>query len=334
MSILILVLLLTILWKSTYNTTSFNKDYLALANCIPWRGVMALLVVFHHISQHAPASPIMNLFYPVGCMAVSVFFFYSGYGLQTQYLSRPDYRNTFFKKRILPILVPYLLITLFYWIANAAIGIPMEFSIVVKNLFTKYAIVNNSWYIMCLLSFYIFYGCSMYICKSKHGMLLATGIYCLGWVWFCSYFQLGNWYYNATHALFIGTLWASYYDSITDWLQKHYWRTGIPLFIISIIFLLFLRQHVSNYTSGVILSTLFPLCFLLISMKFKVNNPILTWTGKISYELYMVHGFFLYAFRFIQSDVIYTIAIFIASYIVATFFYHIDKTIVKKSTHS
>ena len=330
MSILILVLLFTVLWKSSYNTTSFNDEYLALANCIPWRGVMALLVVFHHISQHTPSSPIMQLFYPIGCMAVSVFFFYSGYGLQTQFLSKPDYKKNFFSHRIFPILIPYLLMTFFYWISNGIIGIPMAFSTVIKNLFSEYAIVSNSWYIMCLLSFYIFYGCSMKVCKTKNGMIVATALYCMGWICFCKYNHLGNWWFNATHALLIGTIWASYYEQITSWIKKHYWILCIPLFLICIIFLIYIRNYVSNYTSAVVLSTLFPLCFLLLCMKFKINNPILSFTGKLSFELYMAHGFFLYAFRFIESDVFYTISIFIAAYLVAYIYYHIDHWIIKK----
>ena len=55
------------------------------------KGLMAVLVVAHHLYQysHVIDTPIMSyIFASLGYLAVAVFFFYSGYGLMESYKNR------------------------------------------------------------------------------------------------------------------------------------------------------------------------------------------------------------------------------------------------------
>ena len=77
-----------------------DKDYLAVQSTSGMKGIMAIMIIFHHISQHVTTGITFSNFNYMGWYIVSVFFFLSGYGLYTQFTIKDNYLYNFFKKRV------------------------------------------------------------------------------------------------------------------------------------------------------------------------------------------------------------------------------------------
>lgn len=78
------------------------------------KGMAALLIVFSHAHFYSTDLGLLKLFKPFGFIGVSLFFFYSGYGVMCQYISNVKYLNGFLLKRFRSVYIPYLIATLMY----------------------------------------------------------------------------------------------------------------------------------------------------------------------------------------------------------------------------
>ena len=70
----------------------------------------------------------------------------------------------------------------------------------------------------------------------------------------------------------------------------------------------------------------FCLVIMLFSMKIKCSNPVLSFLGKISLELYLIHGLFIQLFKgqlcMIQNDFLFIAAVLICSVVSAAILYY------------
>ena len=95
-----------------------------------------------------------------------------------------------------------------------------------------------------------------------------------------------------------------------------------------------------EYKNHFIISIIIVLLFLLLNMKIKINNKLLEFFGKISYELYMVQGLFLDIFRTriynIQNDLYFALLVIVCSilsaYILNVFFSYTRKLLKSKKS--
>jgi RHS repeat-associated protein len=91
--LIILGLILSFLSKRAYGV--FSKDRIT-----PFRGILALFIILHHIYLYGHY-PALSEFKSWGAIAVSIFLFVSGYGLNKSYLLKGTaYLSDFLKKRI------------------------------------------------------------------------------------------------------------------------------------------------------------------------------------------------------------------------------------------
>ena len=312
----IYVLLILIIFfygaQVTRKETCF-EDSLARDNTDIIRGMMAIIVLFHHISQVAYEGVVFKYFADFGRFPVSMFFFLSGYGLISQYQKKgKDYLEGFFKKRILKILVPYLLANVVFYIFKS---ISARRLIALSDL--KYYVKNGdtlvpySWYIIVLIGCYIvFWICArlfgskgigmLNIAVAVAGILWMTVGYCLtgyGIWWFCSVlsFPLGilvGHKKDAIHKLLTGKnhrywIWtlASTVFFVFTWLHMYAqsFRT-----------LMGLEPVISESGATICLfalnGMLFVAMFLIWGMKVQCKNKVLEFMGEHSLEVYLYQG--------------------------------------------
>ena len=112
MDFLICVFFLCFLYKLQINKN--EEEYLSLEYTKYLKGILALVVVFCHIQYDRINLPIFKVFNYVGNFAVALFFFLSGYGLMSQYVKKGNkYLQGFFRKRILKLIIIYLVFIMF-----------------------------------------------------------------------------------------------------------------------------------------------------------------------------------------------------------------------------
>ena len=186
-----------------------HRDYLSAESGKYIRGLLSMIVVFHHLARPAEGVVLLPILGKVGYLAVAVFFFMSGYGLMVQYTGKPCYGKGFLLRRLPTILIPYLLATVLYGVVYRILGEPWSVKAVWMGFVNGTPIVTASWYIICIFLFYIAFKVLMGLCGTKHTcMILGAMIYCGVYTGFCISMDYGSWWYNTVIVLVFGMAWA------------------------------------------------------------------------------------------------------------------------------
>lgn len=330
--ILPIALLITFLYKAhpVKPLSSFNQNYLSVKTGKCFKGLFALVVIFHHLAQRTQTGILFRYFSIFGYLAVAVFFFFSGYGLQKSYITKQDkYKKRFLLRRLPGILIPYIFITALYWLMNCAGGYFYSIKDLAVKIINGAPIDPNSWYIITIIAFYISYWIFMLICRNNYKIMIALAcIWNVLYVAYCIKMQYGKWWYNTSHLLIIGMVWAVYEDRIIAAIKKSY-KIIMPLVWLSFAFFFVLQDKIALWIPiagisllvDIITTVLFVTGIILFSMKIQIGNKILSFLGDISLEMYLVHGMFITALRnnmiFIQNELIWCILVLSATIILS-----------------
>lgn len=175
----------------------------------------------------------------------------------------------------------------------------------------------------------------------------------------------GEWWVNSSIAFFVGAVFASYKDIIVNFFKKGYWLKEallIILFFVSYFYFRNLRDFKYNcwteyynfdpgitdkiictYTNSLV-SFIFIIAFVVLLMKFRSDNPITRFMGKISYETYLIGVIPLETLLFIISKnenpivrtpynynlAIYVVAVISETILLGFLFNKLDNYIVRK----
>ncbi len=321
---------------------NFNDEFMSVKNCNSYKGFFALIVILHHISQRVSNGFLPPDFTRVGYLAVAVFLFLSGYGLQKQNLSKPDYSRGFLLKRIPAILIPYMVMTLIYWLIYALLGDVRSFGTLWHNFIVNGdPIVWFSWYVMCILYFYIAFYFLMKIFKTSRVGIVFGGIaFWILYIFICSKLGFGLWWYQTSFVFVLGIVFSSYEEKILKFIKKYY----VKILLLSLAFFIVLAKRKweiywlipslkTEFLLVALLAFLFILSFFTLTLKFKTNNKFLDFLGKISFELYMVQGALMLLLRneqiYIQNDFYWSVLVLVGSllfaFVLNTFFSYILK---------
>ena len=166
----------------------FNEDAFSMDAMTCLKGVMALFVLFHHLSQKKlfQETHTISVFEHIGFVFVGVFFFCSGYGLYKSFITKENYLKSFLKRRILPIVISYYVMIAIYAVYHIISGssfTPVEWIFKLSGL----VLINTQgWYVPVIILMYLsFY----FIFKSdklrKHGIPILIGITLFQGLLFC-----------------------------------------------------------------------------------------------------------------------------------------------------
>lgn len=272
----LLVLLILFGGKFAFGKNKFNDDFLSLDVTKSLRGLAAIGVILHHISQEGAFQKVRELspFVNAGFYFVAIFFFCSGFGLIKSLKSKENYLDGFLKNRVLKtIIVPFYVCVLIYGIYKLIIGVKMPVAHWITNLLGLTLMNDYAWYPIVLAILYIaFYFIFKYVKNRKLSFALmflvifAQGVFFAvtghfawwagepnwwlqpnGWanaqwwmqqkiMWF-----FGEWWVNSSIAFFIGMLYANFEEKIVAWFKKGYWIKLLALLVLWMIF---------NFVSG------------------------------------------------------------------------------------
>ena len=89
MDVLPIFLVLIMLYKIKFIKpfSIVNENYLSISTCRAYKGIFAIVIIFHHLAQKTENGLLFQLFSGIGYLGVSVFFFFSGYGLLRSYIN-------------------------------------------------------------------------------------------------------------------------------------------------------------------------------------------------------------------------------------------------------
>jgi putative acyltransferase len=325
-----------------------NKEYLSVKSTSGLRGFLALGIIFHHLSPLVKSGEEFSNFSYMGTYIVSIFFFLSAYGLYVQNERRENYLDNFLVKRLSKIIVPFFIISLIYIFYRFVNGQLIDLNFFI-NLFKKGStIIYNGWFVDIIILMYIFFYISFKLFQNKFLSIVLNTIFIICYI--CLAIKLGYnfWWYNSALTFAIGLIWAKNQNKIDRVIEKYYF-----IVIILVTVLLFVSHkydvllkylHIEDSYSYALAANLdniiFTIYFIIVFLK-KINfsNVYLTLIGRISFELYMIHGLVISMLGkiFVSSrvnDVLFTLFVLIVSLIFAWIINKIINVIIQKVSPS
>ncbi len=316
--------------NSLRKTVQEQKDlFLSLDQAKMIQGAACIGVILHHLTQQITSygtfykGPI-TIFNYMGILFTALFFFFSGYGLITSFYTKPDYLHHFLQKRLSSILIPF-------WIINA-LGVVLSLTVYgahytpreIAGYISGVMLLNgNSWFIVEITFLYLFFYIFFRLIRRKDIALLLLCAASAALI-FYSFHQghdlpgapihwfKGEWWYNSTAAFIFGLLYARFGRKITSFCRRHYIPfiaicavLALGTFQISVYCLLRFGYYRTGdassvrYSMHVTLASQIIACLAFtmfvtgLNMKIFIGNRILKFLGRISRDLFLIHGYFI-----------------------------------------
>ena len=326
------ILPLLLLWRAQFcGKEEWNEGFLSLEQSKAFQGFLAVCIMLHHIGQKTcapwlqPKTRIvhgLDMFVPAGFLMVAVFLFFNGYGVYKSFHAKENYLKGYFGRRILPVVLALYSTTLIFFVVRLLVGEKIEGMQIVYYLTSLKLCNPNTWYVIVLPFFYLFFYLAFRLIK-KDGLavlfvcLLVLGYMLLGTsIDHNSWWIRGEWWYNCAALFPVGILFAKYEDRIIPHLKKHYRLYllvtvlgFLPLYLGTDVVVNMFSYYGENWgapdtvfrrrvclLAQSVLCTDFVFAWLLLGMKVKIGNPFLKFMGKITLEFYLIHGVFVELF--------------------------------------
>lgn len=290
-----IVLISIFLYKMQFNSkNTFYDDYISINTTTAINGIFVALVFMNHLGDyinHLPSEVIWFDFRDfLGQLIVVPFLFYSGYGMMCSYEKKgTKYIKGIFKNRFLKLLIHFDLAVVLFAIMNLIIGEEFTLRDFLPALTTWSAIGNSNWYITAMLTLYLLMIVSfMTFKKHKFPALLTMTILTLAVGIIFILIDKPVRYYN-TIILFPLGMWYAYFKKYID---KIVMKNNVIYIVLLTLSLFLMALGNANRDRHIIAFEIFAISFmaviLLLSMKIKLENPILNMLGKHVFSIYIL----------------------------------------------
>ncbi len=294
------LLFLLVLVRLRYCRQGFYTDYLSFDTTNAVKGVFIALVFIKHVTPYILNSGYVfdDSFFSraflfidaqVGQWIVAMFLFYSGYGIMESIRKKGmAYVQSIPRKRILTTLINFDIAVVLF--AIVSLFVPNDYSIKQYLLsFTGWEAVGNSnWYIFIIMLCYLLAYLCFRVLIGKREYYFRRTIICfflLGISVLVLSFVKPFWWYDTMLCFGVGMLYSVWRERIEVILKRYYW-----LILPMVLALLYLLGKSPYYLRGLVHNTycvMFCLLVVMLTMKLKVNNAVLIWSGKNLFPLYI-----------------------------------------------
>lgn len=200
-----------------YNNAYLSKD---ITGCV--KGFSIFVVILHHFSQRMSGAGLFFSFTRYGYLAVSLFFFLSGYSLMISLLKNPGYLDNFLRKRLSRVYIPVIVINCITLAAYHYIyGLNRTFGGILKNITGIELIDPILWFVNVILIYYVVFFIAFRFFSVRTGALIVLA-YSFAYFAFCRYTGFGVWWYNTCFCFPLGIMVAYKYREFTGFMQRNY----------------------------------------------------------------------------------------------------------------
>ena len=283
------------------------------------RGVAILLVLLCHMAGTFFDGRVVY-FTPLGGIGVAIFLMLSAYGLNESYIKHG--LTNWWRKRLIAVWIPYFIIECsFYWTFHE-----WNFWDFLKDITLIKPLYQNGWYLNYLAVCYIMFYLIMSNSLTRKHKIVFWGVLSI-----VSFFVLSPIRAEQSFSFLAGVI----FSEKKEKLKKLNWKTGSILIIFSVVFLVLKQTSVIRNAPQLIFNLVqvmiklpcgIGICGWIISINKKMNLKLLDLVGKISYELYLVHG---YVLGMVSINVRGAFIFVLISTIVTIIFYYVVKIIKK-----
>ncbi len=282
-----------------------NKtDVLSRENSVALKGILAMIIVIHHIRNNITflnGTVLGSILTPIAYLVVGLFFFLTGYGLCESFKSKPNYCEKMITNRILPFYADYLIFLLIYIIYDVCTGVKIGGVMLLKSFTFGGTLIQNGWYLQVALFIYIaFYiACKFSQNNEFKRNLILLCMFCV-YIALCFLLKLKLIFYlRSFSGVILGYVWSLNKQRFNLFFFKRLYLT------ILISFVLFAGTFVAGRlittvalkTILLMLSVCFFAIFVFCVLKIvPIKCKLTKFLGTISLEIYAIHSLFVSAF--------------------------------------
>ncbi len=223
---------------------------------------------------------------------VTLFFFYSGYGVMKAYKEKDNYSKGFFKKRILKTLLHFDLVVVLYMILSIIVNANYHWEDYVFSLVGWRSVGNSNWFIFVTLALYVCTQITFLLVKTCRPIIV-TGMVCIfscALFFFLYFVGKESWWMDTIFCYSFGMIFACIENKVNTIINKSkLYNYGIILLCAAGFFVsyYFLEYFVPYIIAQNVTAVLFCLFVVAVSTKIKIDNFILRWLGKYSFLIYI-----------------------------------------------
>jgi len=168
--IFFLFCLLSIINIKIKGSNSYYKDYMALENTSPIKGIFVWLIIMSHYKNYYKSKSLYICNQIISCLGqkmVSLFLFYSGYGIFESIKRKGiNYVNSLPKKSLI-LFIKFQLILLIFLLNNKLLGIKFNYKIYILSIIFKGSLGNSNWFSFTIISLYLYSFISFRFIKNE-----------------------------------------------------------------------------------------------------------------------------------------------------------------------
>ncbi len=299
MGLFYIALFLLVVCSLRGNHGGFHSDYMGIEQCNVIKGIFILMVFLAHCMGYIQRSgyvfntPIDKL-YPViwsefGQLIVVMFLVYSGYGIMEQYKSGGEsYLVSYPKKRILSTLLNFDVAVILFILVDVLFHIELRASQVLLSFIAWDSVGNSNWYVFDILLCYASAYIGFRLCgnRADRGLTLSSVLIVLAWI-LLYYAKRGqSHWYNTILCFPVGMLFSLRKEQFESIIKRHY---SLILFVTILLFLFLHLAHLPSIHGLIhnIKSIAFGGIVILLTMRFRIENKLLSWFGRHLFPLYI-----------------------------------------------
>lgn len=289
---LIILLVLSCISIKFAGVGKFHEDYLSKSNTTAINGIFVVFVFFCHFAQYISFGnvlvdrPFVYFISRLGQLVVTTFFFFSGYGIICSITKKGmPYIKSIPYKRFLGVLIHFDIAVGLFMLANLCLGRKFPLQTNLLALTGWESIGNSNWYIFAILCLYLIVFLSFIVCKgNKYIGTAITAALTAGLVYLLMISGKPAYYYNTLVCYPLGMVYGLFKDKIDKFIMKN---DFIYLGFLAVFITLFCLRGIviKSYT---LVCVFFLAIIVLASMKIRVNNKFLQFTGSHVFEIYIL----------------------------------------------
>lgn len=294
---IIFVAFLLLLLISAFGAGKENPDYLSRDMTTTINGYFLTTVFMTHFIQYL-SSDMYHWFdwqyiyinRGMGQLIVALFLFYSGYGVMESMKRKEGYIRTFPVKRIFLTALDFEIAAILYLGVSCGMNNAPTVKYAIRAFFAWESLGNSNWYVFAIMYLYIVTFLAFFFAKPKHYPLSIAFVFLFTVIYmFFMEKHKGGWWYDTAICYVAGMLFSYHVEKIRNHisriLNKKLYFADLFILISAFIFVYQFRK--GNVWWFEILSVLFSLIVIMLTVKFKCTSPIYSYVGKNLFCFYI-----------------------------------------------
>lgn len=289
-----------------------NQNCLSKNETLPIKGLFVILVFFRHFRGYVDMDHglLNHLFVLLDSrssqLIVTMFFFYSGYGIFEQLKKHKTYISSFIFHRFIPTYISFLACVFIYFIISLISGksfSPLDIFLCFIGWNDSFG--NSNWFMFVTFSLYaLFYISFFYKNEEKYifPKLIIFNILTFFLILLLAIYKKHYWY-NTLLCFNLGMFFSHFRKKIDTFLNKNSKTFYISFIIIIILFLVSFFKIETQSPLFIIKALLFSIMFVMIEMKFTLEKSVIfTHLGKHVFSFYMLQRIPFLFFKNLKLD--------------------------------